>query len=779
MKKQAVLSDEVRKKIAIKEELEPKITDKPTIIKAILYFFFGLTSALLPESYIVSPFACAAVASSENGFAIFTFSGAALGYIISRGMTQSFRYVITLCFVLASREIAQRRFLSLDKTMISAVFAALFVLLSDALEMFSVRISAVGILLCAADSLMCAAAVYFFTRSLSVPVFRQGLRKISNYDAVSLCITAACLLCCVGQINIMGCYIFHIPACVLIIFCALYAKASGGSIAGILLGLVLSFGCEMPSIFFMYAAGGLFAGMFSFLGQYACAAVFAVSACLSALVSGVDEGLIVPMIECVAASVIFMVIPPSFLSKTEEYLTKSGLHTDSEINMQVALSLKDAAKTVGSISDVVCDVSEKMQTVVSPELSRIFARIQHNVCTDCEHKSFCWNECFDSTVKDIQLIAKQRLSSQKNYTDKLSGGLSSRCHRIRQLSDEIDKDYKQYVTSMDSRIKIDEMRSVVSDQFSSMAQLLYDTASLLADEKVYDENKSRQLRKALRDNRIAADSVSYRENSFSRATVEVILTEEPSRINSGKIRKIISSELRKKFKEAEISIEDLSTVLTFRQRNEYETSIGIKQIACGENSVCGDCAQTFDAQDGCTVAVISDGMGTGKRAALDAAMTSTIMNRLLSSGFTFRSALRLVNSALLIKSGEESLSTVDALCVNTYNAVCTFYKAGAAASFVRHGEKIYTVEKPSLPVGILRNIDFAEEECQLTDGDIVLMLSDGAKGESDGWIKETLLCWSTDNMQELATHIADMARMKNEKSFPDDITVLAVKIMKR
>ena len=780
MKKQAVMNQEVKSAIgSLKENELRKLSDKPKIIKSVLHLLLGFVTGLFPESYIVSPFAGAAVVSSQNGYALLTYLGACLGYIVSRGFSRSLRYIITLCFILASRTVTQKRFMSLDKTMISAMFAALFTLLSDGLEMLSVRISAAGVLLCFADSLLCACAVYFFSRSFSVPVLKIGIRRISNYDAVCICITAACLLCCVGEINILGFYIFHIPACLLIIFCAYYGKAAGGCISGVLLGLILSFGCETPALFYMYAAGGLAAGVFSFMGQYAGAAIFAVSACASAFIAETDITLIPALIECITATVIFMLLPSKWLSRAEEYLTKSGFKNDNEINMQVALSLKDAAKTVDSISDIVSEISRKMDNVVSPEISRTFARIQHNVCKDCSFKGICWNESFDSTVRDIQQIAKLRLNSQKVRPENLSGGLAGRCQKIRKLSDAIDRDYRQYVTSMDSRLKIDEMRNVVSDQFSSMALLLYDISSFLIDEKVYDENKSRAVKRALREKCINAESAAYRENSFSRATVEIVIRDEPDRINCEKIRKIISSELKKKFRDAEVSVEDLSTVLTFRQKSEYETAIGIKQLACSDNAECGDCAQSFDAKEGCTVAVISDGMGTGKRAALDADMTSTIMNRLLSSGFTFRSALRLVNSALMIKSGEESLSTVDALCVNTYNAACTFYKAGAAASYIKHDEKIYTVEKPSLPVGILRKVDCAEEEIRLESDDVILMVSDGVKGESDEWIKETLLCWSTDNMQELATHIADKAKMKNEKKFPDDITVIAVKIKKK
>lgn len=780
MKKQVLINEDAEEEKGMLKLVDREnLRDKQFIIKSVFYILFGFTAALFPEEYVVSPFAAAAVASAEVTFSPLAFGGACLGYIVSRGFEGSVRYLITLTLVFASVKVAEKQFRTFDKAMVSAFFASIFVLLSDFTDMLTVRINLMGSILSAADALLCGCAVYFFSRSLTVPVSKTGIRRLSNYDAISLCITAACLICCVGRINIMGFYVFHIPACVLIIFCAFYGRISGGSVCGVLLGLILSFGCEMPTLFYMYALGGFFAGAFSFLGQYGCALVFAAASCLASFFGGSDFVLAPQLILCVLSSVIFMFIPSRLLCSAEEYLAGKGIKNDAEISMQVALNLKNAAKTVDSISDVVCSVNEKLSAITDPEMCKVLARIQHSVCSGCENKAQCWDYYFDLTVRDIQKIAKLKLNSRNVCPETLFGGTAERCQRFDALTAEIENHYLRYMNCVDTRIKIDEMRSVVSDQFSSMAQLLYDVSTLLSDEKVYDEVKSKSVRNVLRENRINTESATYRENSASRATVEIVTCEEPGKVNSEKIRRIISSQLRKKFCEAEVAVEDMFTVLTYKQKCEYDVSVGVKQIPCGDNTVCGDSVDWFAAGEGSVAAVISDGMGTGKRASLDADMTATIMNRLLSSGFTFKSALRLVNSALLIRGGEESLSTVDALSVNTYSGVCTFCKAGAAASYIRHDDKVYMIEKASLPVGILRNVDFASEEFKLEAGDVVLMTSDGVCGEDDEWIRETLLCWSTANMQELATHVADLARMKNEKLLPDDISVIALMIKKK
>ena len=55
---------------------------------------------------------------------------------------------------------------------------------------------------------------------------------------------------------------------------------------------------------------------------------------------------------------------------------------------------------------------------------------------------------------------------------------------------------------------------------------------------------------------------------------------------------------------------------------------------------------------------ISDGMGTGGRAAVDGAMASNIMGILVKAGLGFDCALKIVNSAMQVKSGEESFGNI-------------------------------------------------------------------------------------------------------------------------
>ena len=118
------------------------------------------------------------------------------------------------------------------------------------------------------------------------------------------------------------------------------------------------------------------------------------------------------------------------------------------------------------------------------------------------------------------------------------------------------------------------------------------------------------------------------------------------------------------------------------------------------SKITGDAYRSLTTDTGRFVLILSDGMGTGGNAAVDSAMTSDLLRRLLEAGVGCDAALKIVNSALLLKSGEETLATADVAAVDLFTGRAEFYKAGAAPTFlVKNGRAGY-VQSDSLPAGV-------------------------------------------------------------------------------
>ena len=157
---------------------------------------------------------------------------------------------------------------------------------------------------------------------------------------------------------------------------------------------------------------------------------------------------------------------------------------------------------------------------------------------------------------------------------------------------------------------------------------------------------------------------------------------------------------------------------------------------------------------------------------MDGAMASGLMTRLLKAGFGYESALSILNSAMLFKSTDESLATVDVACIDLLSGRTELLKAGAAPTIMLRGGKCGVARSNSLPAGILREIGFDRAAVKLRAGDILVMMSDGATSEGTDWICAELEKAEDMRAETLARHLAHCAQRRVSGGRPDDITVM-------
>ncbi len=224
-----------------------------------------------------------------------------------------------------------------------------------------------------------------------------------------------------------------------------------------------------------------------------------------------------------------------------------------------------------------------------------------------------------------------------------------------------------------------------------------------------------------------------------------------------------------------VSAEDATRTVFYEQarlRPEY----GCAQISAHEGRISGDCCDTFSDGKGFFHLILSDGMGTGGRAAVDSIMTVSFVLRLIKAGFGFDAALKLINSSLLIRTGEETLATLDIGCIDLYTGKMEFLKAGAVSSFLCRDGKVAEITGSSLPAGILQGIHYDRRTVRLREGDLIVMMSDGAMTVAPDWLKEELALASKEPVEKIAERLAQLAK-RNERGPGDDITVMAARII--
>ena len=157
----------------------------------------------------------------------------------------------------------------------------------------------------------------------------------------------------------------------------------------------------------------------------------------------------------------------------------------------------------------------------------------------------------------------------------------------------------------------------------------------------------------------------------------------------------------------------------------------------------------------------------------------------METGFDQDTAIKLINSILVLKSDDDSFATIDLSAIDLYDGKIEFVKIGAAPTFIKRQNKVEVVKTVSLPAGILSDIDTELVSKNADNGDFIIMVTDGIidsfKLEEGG--EQNLIKFIEDidsiNPQGIADLILAEACSKCKDKPVDDMTVLVAKVWKR
>lgn len=168
------------------------------------------------------------------------------------------------------------------------------------------------------------------------------------------------------------------------------------------------------------------------------------------------------------------------------------------------------------------------------------------------------------------------------------------------------------------------------------------------------------------------------------------------------------------------------------------------------------------------VCTLSDGMGTGEKAANASRLITNIFQRMMVSGIPQIESIKCINKLLQ----SDSYATLDVMCFDQSQGVVYLSKSAACPTYLIRNEQLYEIHGNSLPVGIVSQI---EPDCfviDLKEGDEYLMISDGvAIEEIQAWMKIRKYGKVKEDVKEFISYL-------KEKQREDDTTVLLAQVHK-
>ena len=156
----------------------------------------------------------------------------------------------------------------------------------------------------------------------------------------------------------------------------------------------------------------------------------------------------------------------------------------------------------------------------------------------------------------------------------------------------------------------------------------------------------------------------------------------------------------------------------------------------------------------------------------------------MDTGLQKETAIRMMNSDMVIQGEDGMFSTVDMADIDLYSGKCDFYKIGAATTFIKHGEEVECISSTTLPAGIFQQIEIEKSSRQLKDGDFVILVTDGVLDylrvpAPEETLREILETIETNHPGQLAKEVLERILLFTAGRVPDDMTVLVAGIWEK
>lgn len=492
----------------------------------------------------------------------------------------------------------------------------------------------------------------------------------------------------------------------------------------------------------------------------------------------------------------------------------------SETAEMAELSAADMKDRIAGLSDGMASVSAVLGTMAErlakptlQEMGQIVEEAFDLHCHGCRNREKCHEGRISRTAPMREKMTKELWRDGVVSASAVPTSIASSCYQIGRILDEINLTAGQKI----ARLRQGDKLSSASADYGLAGELLRQAGRAGKDTAAIDEDLSKRLRRILNANNFGASTVTaYGVRTKHIFVGDVDLT--ATRMGGDEIRQLFESITKTPLSQPEFGLD--GAVLSMRMHSipAYSCKAGTFSCAasgvhkyCGETrsagadctegneaekdaegetirvdvtdeepgGVCGDVITSFEA-DGRFYMILSDGMGSGKEAALTSGIVVTLLTRLIQAGAEMETALKMMNQ--IVRTAERECSaTVDIAEIDLVTGEAKFIKSGAAPSFVLRNGSIFRLQSKTVPIGIMRALDAEMIRFDIEAGDTVVMVSDGAARSYDEapWLLDLMTNDASilrgDERMGAMTIVSEAAL----RGASDDITAGIVRVAKR
>ncbi|MGI6144339.1 MAG: stage II sporulation protein E [Clostridia bacterium] len=536
----------------------------------------------------------------------------------------------------------------------------------------------------------------------------------------------------VGELSFFGYSLQSILSRWLVLWGALLGGPGGGAAIGVAVGLVPSVqGVLMVGSIAYYALGGLLGGIFYNFQKIGVIVGFALANLFLSFFYTESVLIVQALKETGVAVLIFLLFnlpikKEASIAAALENSNSSSCHED--IGSYYSDKLGKMAEVFYQLERVLREKGESK--LENNKLNLLFNKATGRVCTGCSLKRICWEQDFYKTYRAV-LEACTKLETNGLIEEKdFNADFKRRCMRLRELCVALNSQLEvlKLISFYEQQLALSNY--LVNRQLIGLAKIVESFSEEILQKLEREENLEHVLTEKLAEKGLYVHQLSVvkcpggekeihitqkicqREN-WCTALVAPNVSQILDRMYILKSRNC--SEKRKR---------GLCSYVLVPNR-DLQVTVGKAYCPKEGLKVSGDLCSALTLPHHKFALIMCDGMGVGTKAYAESSLTVNILEKLLLAGFAPQTAVKTVNTALLLKSTSENFATLDVVIIDQISGCCDFIKIGGAPTLIRSARGVKVIQSSSPPVGILEEIEPQIYRHYLGPRNNIIMMSDG------------------------------------------------------
>ncbi len=567
---------------------------------------------------------------------------------------------------------------------------------------------------------------------------------------------------------------------ILALFFTLYACCMRGGAQGILAGLVCGVAFSP-----LHAPGLLLAALaYLFLHHAEKQTAGVLLASLSMLLWSVyisGASILLSLLPAVLIAATGFTLMQRILKITEEAgEAASAASVDTHLQEQVDRRRRQDANerfrgisdAFSSLSEVFYNLSDRFRRPGTLDLRHLCDRAFDSFCAECPNKSVCWGVEYTATLAGVNDLIAQLHTRGRVFGEQIPAQLQHRCNRMDGILEEINRECARLTGEMlrNNRTEIFAM------DYEAAAEIINDALEEEDGEYRFDPETERKIAEYLNDAGVRFGSVTVYGTRCRRIHVRGVDIDRAKvsfETLCSDVGELCGSKLGAPVFEVENNV---STMIL--QAKQKVAITGAQNNISADGGVSGDTVNLFSNKKDYFYALISDGMGAGREAALTSNLCSVFLEKMLRAGNRAGTSLRMLNNMIRSRGADsrrECSSTIDLLELDLMTGNASFIKSGAAPGFVIRGNVVRRLQAGTVPIGIICTLDAQETAFELCPGDTVVMISDGIlqKDAECEWLTDYLTGAGELSPEEIVYQICLHAA---EQDGHDDCSAIALRV---